>query len=441
MTTKLPQNPESEEALLGAVLINPEAFGDCSAFLTAEDFYIRRNGFVWAAIESLHRTGQPMDFLTIANELDRMGNLSEVGGPAHLTSLLNQSPSSLHAEAYARDVRQNAIRRRLIEAASKMAQDAYNETVDTDKALVDGQNSLNELMAHSTGHEVGTLAPVLSALHDEIKERAEHPRDVWGIPIGLPRFDQETGGQQLGEMTILAGEPGIGKTWFALGAALEMSKTTPGAFFSLEMRAPAIARRLLAGVSGIRSRALKTGHVEENDWVRLYKAIGSLEVLPFYLDDRARDTASLRATLARLKRERGITWFVADYMQLFGDEGKDDNERTKTISRELKHTCADLELAGIVINSVNKQGMDKGGSDAHAKSNMSGSGQAIHDADLVLFLTEFQPDSNRIFYSEEEKKRMATLWVKKGRELEDPRVRVNLVRKQNSPFWGEMADR
>jgi replicative DNA helicase len=285
---------------------------------------------------------------------------------------------------------------------------------------------------------VNRLSPVLSIVYDEIEARSANPCDIWGIPIGIPKLDIETGGQQCGELTLMAGEPGLGKTWFAIGAAMEMSKTAPGAFFSLEMSMNAIVRRMLVAQSGVKSRAMRTGRIGEHDWIKISEAVGSLETLPFYLDDRIRDIGGLRSSLARLKREADIKWFVLDYMLLLEDAGRDEIESTSNVSRELKHICMDLDLAGLVIHSVTKAGMDRTGIEASSKSNLRGSGQVIYNADLVLYLTEFQPDNNLKFYSEEEKKRLSTLWVKKGRELEDPHIRVHLTRRQNSPLWGEL---
>jgi replicative DNA helicase len=293
-------------------------------------------------------------------------------------------------------------------------------------------------MAVSTGHQISNLTPVLRTLYDEVEQRSKNPTDVWGIPTGFPRMDKETGGQHLGEMTIIAAEPGFGKTWLCLGFAYELAKTVPGAFFSLEMPDKSIARRLISGVGKVNSRNLRTGRMQEDDWSKFVATISELETLPFYLDGRARDTSGLRSSLLRLKREQGIQWFILDYMQLLTDEGKDDNERTKKIGRELKLICVDLELAGIVINSVNKQGMDKSGREARAKSNMSGSGQTIHDADNIFFLTDFEPE-NQTFYSAEQKARMATLWCMKGREYDSPKFYIHLTRRKDSPFWGELS--
>jgi replicative DNA helicase len=436
--TAVPHSPSSEEALIGSVLIDPSAYDLTAQFLTPEDFYIHRHRFVWQIFSSLHESNTPIDYLTVCKALEKSGKLDEVGGAGKLSELLTTTPSSLHAEAYAREIKQNSVRREMLAAATRLATNAMNAMDPVDISLMGARSELDRLMSHATGHEVNRLSPVLSIVYDEIEARSANPCDIWGIPIGIPKLDIETGGQQCGELTLMAGEPGLGKTWFAIGAAMEMSKTAPGAFFSLEMSMNAIVRRMLVAQSGVKSRAMRTGRIGEHDWIKISEAVGSLETLPFYLDDRIRDIGGLRSSLARLKREADIKWFVLDYMLLLEDAGRDEIESTSNVSRELKHICMDLDLAGLVIHSVTKAGMDRTGIEASSKSNLRGSGQVIYNADLVLYLTEFQPDNNLKFYSEEEKKRLSTLWVKKGRELEDPHIRVHLTRRQNSPLWGEL---
>ena len=439
MTENFPQSRAAEEALIGSVLLNPEAHDLAAQFLTSSDFFIVKHRWTWEAFAALRENATPLDYLTTCKELDHAGRLAEIGGAAWLTGLLDQAPTSLHAEAYAREVKECSIRRELLTAANRLATAAYDMQIPTDQTLTDARSEMDRLITHATGHEVYTLAPVLSTVYDQLTTRAANPCDVWGIPLGIPKLDAETGGQQPGELTLLAGEPGLGKTWLAIGSALEMAKFAPGAFFSLEMGKEAITRRILAATSGTRSKMLRSGRVDDNDWIRIGKAIQELEKLPFYLDDRSRDTGGLRAALARLKREGNIQWFILDYMMLLEDYGNNETEKTSNISRALKHICRDLDLAGFVIHSVTKAGMDKAGSEANAKSNLRGSGQVIYDADLVLYLTEFEGEGNHVWYTDEEKKRMATLWVKKGRELEDPRIRVHLTRRIGSPLWGEVA--
>jgi replicative DNA helicase len=439
--TAVPHSPASEEALLGAVLIDPDAYDLAAQFLVADDIYIHKNRFIWQTFNELKATSTPIDFLTVCKALDNAGQLDEVGGPSYLTGLLNAVPSSLHAEAYAREIKQAAVRREMLATANRLATAAYSTDQQPDRNLMDVRDEIDRLLSHSSGHQISRLSPVLSVVNDQIIERSKNPCDVWGIPLGLPKLDTETGGQQQGELTILSGSPGIGKTWAAIGFGLEMSNSAPGAFITLEMTKEAITRRILAAQSGVRSRTLRTGRIDDCDWSKISHAIGALETLPFYLDDRARDLGGLRASLARLKREADIKWFILDYMMLLEDTGRDEIESTANASRALKHICLDLNLAGLVIHSVNKAGMDQTGMAAASKANLRGSGQVIYYADLILFLTEFESDSRTVFYSEEDKKRMATLWCRKGRELEDPHIRVHLVRRQNSPLWGEMESK
>lgn len=433
------KNIEAEEAVIGSVLIDPGAHESISQFLWPEDFREHKNRWIWEAFSSIRAKGAQIDFLTTVQEVENNGHLDEMGGAAYITSLITASATSLNAEAYARAVKDCSIRGMLLDTATKIAQSANNLKVPVETGIFQGMQALDSLSGQSSTHAIERLEKFLPEVYTEIEEHSKNPRDIWGIPTGLPKFDNETGGQHGGELTILAGEPAAGKTWLALSFAREMAKNSPGVFFTLEMSEKKLVYRLISGESGLRAKQLQTGRIStEDDWNRLVKSISSMEELPFYIDGRSKDTGTLRAALSHLSRRRGVKWFVLDYLMLLEDPGKDETEKTAIISRALKNMCTGLNIAGFVLHSVVKAGMDREGTDAAAKSFMRGSGQIIHDADLILFLTQYAPDNNLIFYTEEEKKRMATMWVKKGRELEDPRLKVHLVRKYPSPFFGEL---
>jgi replicative DNA helicase len=357
-----------------------------------------------------------------------------------LSKMLTVVPTSLNAETYGRKVKEYAMRRSVLAAASALARSAYDLDQPIDTGIVSGSQALDTLASQATSHSVGTLADILPDVYGEIEARAKAPKEIWGIPTGLPHFDIETGGQHPGELTVLAGEPGMGKSWLMLSMAREMVRHSPGAIFTLEMSPKALTYRLLSGEACVRSKQLRNGFIAEADWGRISTSIEALEEVQLFMDGKSRTCGTIRAVLANLVNRRGVRWFFVDYLTLLDEEGKDDTERSANASRALKCICTDLDVAGIVINSIVKSGMDRdNGADASAKSNLRGSGQVIHDADLVLFLTQYVPDSRLSFVTEEEKKSMATLWCKKGRELEDPRLRIGLVRRKPSPFFGELA--
>ena len=439
-TPIIPHSCEAEEAVIGGILIDPDAFDGLATLLTPNDFYIFRHRSIWEAFISLRENHTPIDFLTIAEELDRKGQLGEIGGPAYLTSLLNQVPTSVNIEAYGRIVQATSVRRKILNACNQTAQLAYDQSRTAEDILFQVAEKFGSLAATSNiGWEVEGLGDVVSREYDNIEARARDPKEVWGMATGLPKLDRETGGLQEGELTYLAGEPGAGKSWLALTIADHLADNNiPGAFISLEMKKSKIVHRLLAGRSGVRTRAMRSGFLGEDDWPKITIAVEKLGDLPLYLDDRSTNCAGLRAILFRLKREKKIRWFVLDYLLKLVDSGKDDTERTANISDALGKICHDLDLAGVVLHSITKAGMDTRGDPI--KAWLRGSGQLLHDADNIFVLTAYAPGSGTMI-TETDKKTRATLWMKKGRELEDSMFNIHLVRKSPSPFFGELDER
>lgn len=433
-TPQIPHSREAEEAAIGCVLINPEAFYDL-AFLKASDFYIHRNMWIWGAVSRLFANRMDVDLLTVADELDREGKLAEIGGPAYLTALVSNVPSSLNAQSYGRIVKDHATRRRYINIANEIAQFAYDENKEVNSLPAFVRDNIDDAEIQE-GDFVHISAP-LSEIYDEIQEAEAEPCLVWGLPTGFKKFDEETGGIESGWLVWLAGEPGIGKTWSLTQFALSMATRSPGALISMEMKDKSIARRALSGLSGIRIKSMKSGLGLPPNWRGVFgEAAGELERLPIYISDKTITTNQLRASLKMLKRDYGIGWFAVDYALLFADTAENEIVRTEIISRNLKHICNDLDLAGLVLQSVIKTGMDSTGN-GRAKSMMRGSGQMIHDADMILFLTKFEElDETDGSIRQSDRERMVTLWTNKGRELESLPVE-HLIRRENSPFFDE----
>jgi len=435
--TAIPHSREAEEAVLGSVFINPNIFYEL-LFLKSSHFYIHRHKWIWESFAWLDERRIPIDLLTVADDLERNGKLAEIGGRAQLTALVNQVPSSLNAASYGRIVEGYAIRRNLIQAANEIASLAYDEKTSIDDVLSKSSQQVTELLAASITHDFISMGDLLSRTYDDVKERSKSPREVWGMATGLPTFDKKTGGIQTGELVYVVGAPGVGKTWLDLSWGVELGKQEPGAIFSLEMKRLSIGRRLLSGLTGVPSRNMKSGFVAPDDWKPLTEAIENYSDMPLWIDDSSYDTHNLRAALLHAKQEYGIRWFILDYALLLMDGGRDETEQTKIISANLKRIVHDLNIAGIVLHSVTKVGMD----DNEPKmSDQRGSGQAIHDADVQLFLTKLYEKDDRLpSLSSEVKARMATLWCSKGRELEQSKFKIHLARKGKSPFWGEYSN-
>ena len=430
-----PHNPEAERATLGCLLINPESWYDIRPIITTStDFYIHRHQWVYKAVQKLIKSGQPVDLLTVSDALERAGKLEEAGGSAWLTSLINDVPTSLNAVGYAHIVHQDAERRSLLNLANEIAQSAYEgRAADDLRSLI--RTHLDE---RTTSNGFVRLSNLLSNLYDQIEAAESNPHEIWGLPTGFPKFDKATGGFEKGSLIWLAGEPGIGKTWSLTQIALAMGEVEPGVLISMEMKNESIARRALSGVSGIRIKSMKSGLGLPNDWrSRFDTAAAQLSELDIFIDDANYTTEQLWATLKSQKRERNIGWFAVDYAMLFTDQAENDNVRTEIISRNLKLMCKEMDLVGVVLQSVTKSGMDGAANTASQKSSMRGSGQQVHDADNILFLTPFTQLSEKDdIIREADKKRMVTLHTKKGRELETLPV-CHLVRRDDSPFFDE----
>lgn len=436
--TQIPHNAEAEQAILGAIFINPNCYYDLAVFLRPEHFYIHRNKYIWEAITTLENRRTDIDILTVSEELGRKGLLADVGGSAYLTSLINAVPSSLNAESYGRIVEAHAISRKMINAASHIARIAYDANIPIEEKLSAMKEETIGMEAANSGSDFVRLGDLLSDTYDDVEIRSRDPKDVWGFSTGFPTFDKKTGGLQVGELVYLVGGPGVGKTWLELGWGMELGKQAPGAMISLEMRRGAIGRRLLSGISGVNSRNMKSGFMQDGDWPLLTHAIEQYENHPVWIDDSPYDTHKLQSVLTWGKREFGWEWFALDYALLMMDAGRDETEQSKKISANLKRMVNNLNMCGIVLHSVVKVGME---GEEPRQSDQRGSGQAIHDADVQLFLTKlYDKDPKVSDLKSADKEKMATLWCSKGRDLEQSKFKKHLVRRGSSPFWGEFDE-
>lgn len=382
MTAQPIYSREAEESIIGAVLINQSVFKTID--LQPEDFYTTIYGDVWRAFQKITLESGTIDILTVKEKL---------GGKVDALKLIANVPSSLHAKHYAEIVREKARRRQLVLLASDMAKSAYNQEGDLEKEIPEYMTRLVNSAKIVNGAE--HISKALAELYDEIKERAINPQDVWGAPTGFIDYDLMTGGHHTGEMTLLSGKPGLGKSIIAIQMAIGMSKHSPGVIYEMEMGETQTVRRSVSNESKIETRRMRNGSMEDDDWDVLAKAIASMETLPIYISDHTGwTTASMRADLARLKAQQNIKWFIVDYLYLLQDQyGNNDYERLAYISKSLKNICKDLDLAGLIIHSMTKAEMN---SDTPSLVGMRGSGQIAYDADVAIYLIEDEIDKENV---------------------------------------------
>jgi replicative DNA helicase len=425
-----------EEAFLGAALIDPGRLNLID--LATEDLYIQRNRWVYQAIRSLLARGVEPDFSTIADELDRLGHLEQVGGIAYLAGLISSTPSSLGMADYAESIKDYARRRSIIQSANELAKVAYAPAaIDEPVASVVDKLVTSVRPNRGANHWDGAL----DGLIDSVTERMENPNAMWGIPTGFRDYDKTTGGLQPGEILYIGGEPGVGKSILSMQMGLNMARAGhPGVIYSLEMGALQIMRRAVSALAHVETRKLKTGALLPEEWDKIAATVNDCAAWPLYICDHADlTTAALRADLSRLRLLYGIEWFVLDYLFLMGDgDGKmDDNQRTALLSRRIKTITSSLGLAGITVNSVTKSAM--GTSAEPTQKDIRGSGQVVHDADTIIFITKHIPDTMS-GKKEEVNDNLRTVTFGKGRELESS-APFHLVKLPSYPAFGDYAGR
>jgi replicative DNA helicase len=414
MPTAVPHSREAEEAVVGAVLINPEVYYDVAQFLQADDFYIHRHKWIWEAFTSLHEQRIPIDLLTLAEELDRKGQLAEVGGPAYLTALVNQVPSSLNAESYGRIVEGHSVRRKMINAANSIASLAYNEDSTVDQVMDEAEKAVFNVSERRLKHDLQPISAVLSDYYDRIDDLAKRPDEIFGVPTGFLDLDKLLSGLQPSDLLIIAGRPGQGKTGFLLSAARNAALIHKKhvAIFSLEMSNEQVVQRLIAQETGIDSQRLRTGKLEDAEWPLFTHAVEVMSDTHIFLDDTPAITPlQLRTKCRRLHLEHHLDLILVDYLQLMGGDTRSENrvQEVSYISRNLKVLARELNvpvLAAAQLSRAVEQRSDK----RPVLSDLRESGSLEQDSDIVMFI--YRPDQ---YEKDTAKQNLAEIIVAKHR--------------------------
>ncbi len=390
----VPHSREAEEAVVGAVLINPEVYYDVAQFLQADDFYIHRHQWIWQAFTSLHEQRIPVDLLTLTEELDRKNQLNEIGGPAYLTSLVNQVPTSINAESYGHIVESHSIRRKMINAANSIASIAYNENSTIDHVMDEAEKAVFNVSERRLKHDVQPISAVLSEYYDRIDDLAKRDEEIFGVPTGFIDLDKMLGGLQQSDLLIIAGRPGQGKTGFLLSIAKNASLTHKKhvAIFSLEMSNEQVAQRLIAQETGIDSQRLRTGKLAENEWPLFTHAIEVMSDTHIFLDDTPAITPlQLRTKCRRLHLEHHLDLVIVDYLQLMGGDTHTENrvQEVSYISRNLKVLARELNLPVIAAAQLSRA-VEQRSDKRPVLSDLRESGSLEQDSDIVMFI--YRPD-------------------------------------------------
>src|SRR5215218_4795393 len=392
-----PQAKDLEEAVLGAIMLEKKAFDAVVEILKPECFYVDAHQRIYRAMQGLANKSQPIDMLTVVEQLRSEEELDLVGGPYYVTKLTNAVTSSAHIEAHSRIILQKFIQRELIRISGEIISDAYEDSTDVFDLLDQAESKIYEVTSNHLKNNYESIDSVLVKTIQRIEDLRHRNEDITGVPSGFPSLDRVTYGWQNTDLIILAARPAVGKTALALNlarnAALHPSKPTPVAIFSLEMSAGQLVQRILSAESEIWLEKISRGKMEEHEMKQLYqKGIQRLAQAPIFVDDTAAlNIFELRAKCRRLKNLNNIGLIIIDYLQLMSGTGENRNgnreQEISTISRGLKALAKELKVPIIALSQLSREvEKRKDGNKMPQLSDLRESGAIEQDADMVMFL-------------------------------------------------------
>lgn len=390
-----PQATELEEAVLGAIMLEKDKLAEVLEIIQSADcFYVDANQKIYAAIRRLFDKGMPVDLLTVTDELRKSDELEMVGGAYYLTRLTMSVVSSAHVESHARIVMEKFIQRELIRISGVVIADAYEDSTDVFDLLDKAESNLYEITDKHLRKNFKSLKEVLVTTVRDIEEAKNRNEDVTGVPTGFKYLDKLTSGWQKNALIIVAARPAVGKTAFclnlAMNAAMHASKPYPVAFFSLEMGAGELVKRMLAATTEVSMDAITKGRMQEHEFVQMTQRMNRLAQAQIFLDDQAAlNIFELRAKARRLKQKHDIQLIVIDYLQLMQadlNKGGNREQEISKISRDLKSLAKELEIPIIALSQLNRSVESRKESKVPQLSDLRESGAIEQDADMVMFL-------------------------------------------------------
>jgi replicative DNA helicase len=386
-----PHNLQAEESVLGAVLLSRDAMGSVSEKgLRPDHFYKPAHQHIFDAVTALYRSGNPVDTITVADELRRAGLLEQVGGAETLHGLQNATPAISNASHYARIVQDTALLRSLIHVAGEIAEIGYAEPDDVTKAVDEAESRVFKIADERVVDTTLEIGELLQGAMDRLEATFERGDTITGTATGYHDLDELLSGLQPSTLNIVGARPAMGKTSFALGMATHIAQTTarPVVVFSLEMGHAELTERILSSEAKVDSTKLRTGRLTEADWAKIGRAIGRLEI-PLFLDDNPRVTVmEIRAKARRLKaRHGGLALIVIDYLQLMSGGANPENRQLEVseISRNLKILARELEVPIVALSQLSRN-LESRSDKRPMLSDLRESGSLEQDADVVMFL-------------------------------------------------------
>ncbi len=438
-----PNNVAAEAAVLGAMLLSREAIADAVEVLEPEHFYRPAHGHVYEAILSLYSAGEPIDAVTVAEELSRASLLEAIGGPSLLIDLQAGTPAIGNAAHYARIVEEHALLRRLIGVSNEIAEMAYGLPDDVVKAVDDAEARMFDVAQRRVANTTVPIKDLLATNLDRLEQLYERGDAITGVETGYTDLDELLSGLQPNAFYVIGARPAMGKTAFALGMATNAAMKTgkPVLFFSLEMGQIELSQRILCSDARVDANRVKTGRLDEADWNRISHSVGRLAEAPIYIDDNAHTSVmEIRAKARRLQSRVGsLGMVVVDYIQLMQGRSNAESRQVEVseISRNLKILARELEAPVVALAQLNR-GLEQRQDKRPMLSDLRESGALEQDADVVMFLYR-----DEIYNSESDQRGIAEVIVAKHRNGPTASVRLaflgqytrfeNMARSTNAP--------
>lgn len=386
-----PHNNEAEQSVIGAIFLEPQSLITASEILLPDDFYRIAHKKIFETMLILSDKGQPIDLVTITEELNVKNELEDVGGISYLTELANTVPTAANVVYYAKIVEEKALLRRLIRVATDIVEDGYTREDEVEALLGEAEKKMMEVSNRKNAGDFRHIKDVLVETYDNIELLHTRKGDVTGIPTGFRDLDKMTAGFQRNDLIIVAARPSVGKTAFALNVAQNVATKAREnvAIFSLEMGAEQLVMRMLCAEGNIDAQVLRTGNLEADDWRKLTMAMGTLSNAGIFIDDSPGIRINeIRSKCRRLQQEHGLGMIMIDYLQLIMGSGRGSDNRQQEvseISRSLKALARELKVPVIALSQLSR-GVEQRQDKRPMMSDLRESGSIEQDADIVSFL-------------------------------------------------------
>ena len=397
-----PQNIEAEQSVLGCMLLDKEVVPIIAEILKPEDFYREDHKVIFESIMDLFERAEPVDLITVSDQLKSRGVLQNVGGLEYLTNIAASVPTTANARHYAQIVEEKSMLRKLIKASSYIMNLGYESSEEIAVVLDRAEKSIFDLLQRKSTQGFVHIKDALEETFNRLEELYNNDGDITGIPTGFTDLDQKTSGLQNSDLILIAARPAMGKTSFALNIAqyAAIYKNVPVAIFSLEMSKEQLVNRILCSEVMIDSQKMRTGKLEDEDWKKIARALGPISEAPIYIDDNSgASVMEIRAKCRRLKLEKNLGLVVIDYLQLMQGRGRNESRQQEIseISRSLKIMAKEINVPVIALSQLSRA--PEARSDHRPMlSDLRESGAIEQDADIVMFLYRddyYNPDTEK----------------------------------------------